>query len=126
MNNAWQIWWQQTDLWRMLLVFVCGVVVGCVYFLSLRWSISRPGSTRSRIKVFAGTAILRIALFFGVLMLVAHKNIILIITYLLAFFIIKMLMIGLTKKQWSKEADLHLANEAAQKNQPDGGKDVSS
>lgn len=109
MNSSaiWQILWQQTDWERLLLAFVSGIIVSGIYFHSLRWSVAKltNSQSRHRIKLFAGTALLRIALFFGVLVLVAHKNLTLIIAYLLAFFVTKMLILGFTKKHWGQETD---------------------
>ena len=106
MNSAalWHIWWEQAELWRILITIILGAVVGITYFQSLRWSINRLSTSKHRFSMFAAVAFARIALFFGVMILVAHKNMVLLLIYLGAFFITKMLFIGYEKKHLIKEA----------------------
>lgn len=95
MNSAtvWTVMWQQADIWRILFALVCGIVVGVVYFQSLRWSVNRIHTFKHKWSVFGGIAIFRIALFFAILVLAAHKNIILLLVYLAAFFLTKIVII---------------------------------
>ena len=104
-SQLWQIMLQQAGVGRFVLALVCGVIVSVIYFMSLQWSVNRLGNNkvRHRIKLFAGAAVLRIALFFGVLVLVAQKNILLIAVYVVAFFVTKFFILWRAKKQWYAE-----------------------
>lgn len=95
MNSAtvWTTMWQQADIWRILLALISGIVVGFIYFQSLRWSVNRIHTFKHKWTVFGAVALFRIALFFTVLVLVAGKNIALLVIYLLAFFFTKILII---------------------------------
>ena len=99
MNSAalWQLMWQQAELWRIMVAILCGIAVGFVYFESLRWSVNRIHTFKHKWSVFGGIALFRIALFFGVMILVAHKNIVLLLVYLAAFFITKLFVIWYEK-----------------------------
>ena len=120
-SQLWQIMWQQAGVWRSILALVCGVVVSVIYFMSLHWSVKRLNNNkaRHRIKLFAGAAVLRIALFFGVLVLVAQKNILLIAVYVVAFFITKFFILWRAKKQWHAEIDANSSSHHS-----DGGADA--
>jgi F1F0 ATPase subunit 2 len=85
--------WQQADMWRIFLALISGIIVGFVYFQSLRWSVNRIHTFKHKWSVFGGIALFRIALFFAILVLVAHKNIVLLVIYLLAFFFTKIVII---------------------------------
>ncbi len=100
MNSTylWTIMWQQTEVWRIIAALLSGIIVGAIYFQSLRWSVNRLHTFKHKWTVFGGVALLRIALFFGTMILVARKNIILIIVYLLAFFITKIIVMWREKK----------------------------
>lgn len=95
MNSAtvWTTMWQQADIWRILFALISGVVVGFIYFQSLRWSVNRIHTFKHKWTVFGVVALFRIALFFTVLVLVAGKNIALLVIYLLAFFFTKIIII---------------------------------
>ena len=51
------------------------------------------GDTKHKIRLFAGVALLRILLFFGVLVLIAQHNPVVVLLYVLAFFVTKMLIV---------------------------------
>ena len=57
-----ELMWQQAENWRLVAAAVCGVIVGIIYFYSMRWSINRMGELAHKMKFFAVTALLRIAL----------------------------------------------------------------
>ncbi len=121
-SQLWQIMWQQAGVGRFILALVCGVIVSVIYFMSLQWSVNRLGNekARHRIKLFAGAAVLRIALFFGVLVLVAQKNILLIALYVVAFFVTKFFILWRAKKQWHAQIDVKSASHST-----DGGADAA-
>ena len=120
-SQLWQMMWQQAGIGHFVLALICGVIVSIIYFMSLKWSINRLNNNkaRHRIKLFAGAAVLRIALFFGVLVLVAQKNILLIAAYVTAFFITKFFILWRAKKQWHTTHD-----ENSAVHQTNGGADA--
>ena len=85
--------WQQMALWQLWAAPICGVAVGAIYFQSLRWSLNHLGNTKHKIRLFAGVALLRILLFFVVLVLIAQHNPVVVLLYVLAFFVTKMLIV---------------------------------
>ena len=99
-TTLWQLWWNDAALWRLLLAAVAGGAVGAVYFKSLRWSVNRLNGSKKRAAQFAGVALARIALFFAVLILVAHKNMVLLLVYLGVFFITKMVIMWIEKHRF--------------------------
>ncbi len=96
--SVWQLMWEQADYFRLGIAILCGIFVGIVYFQSLRWSVNRIHTFKHKWSIFGGIALLRIALFFGVMILVAHKNMVLLLTYLGAFFITKLFVIWYEKR----------------------------
>ncbi len=105
MNSVsfWENMWQQVEIWRLIMAFVLGGVIGCVYFKSLQWSINKLSETKHKIRMFAGVALFRIVLFFLVLVLISNRNIIIILVYLLSFFVTKMIILYVEKKKFIKE-----------------------
>ena len=104
MNNGYlELMWQQAENWRLIAAAVSGVIVGLIYFYSLRWSIERIGELSHKLKFFAVTALLRIALFFGVLVLISHRNVAVILIYVLMFFITKAGIIWIEKKRYTED-----------------------
>ena len=95
--------WQQAECWQLLIAFVSGFLVGLIYFYSLRWSINHPGELKHKFKVYALVALARIALFFGVLILIGHRNIAVVLLYILAFFLTKVGVIWIEKKRYINE-----------------------
>ena len=95
-----ELMWQQAENWRLVAAAVCGVIVGIIYFYSMRWSINRMGELSHKMKFFAVTALLRIALFFGVLVLIGQRNVAVILLYVLAFFLTKVVIIWREKKKY--------------------------
>ena len=95
--------WQQAEEWRLIIAFLGGIIVGLVYFYSLRWSINHYGELEHKFKIYALTALCRIALFFGVLVLIGHRNIVVILLYILAFFLTKIAIIWLEKRKYMAE-----------------------
>lgn len=95
MNSASYIWqmWQQIEPWQLFAAPTCGAFVGVIYFQSLRWSLNRLGQTKHKIRLFAGVALLRILLFFGVLVLIARHNPLVVMLYVLVFFITKTVIV---------------------------------
>lgn len=96
-NDFWSVAWEGAPLWRIIFAFFCGIAVGVIYFQSLRWSINHVSEFKHKVKIFALTAFFRIAMFLGVLVLVCERNLVLILFYIVAFFITKMVIIGVTK-----------------------------
>lgn len=95
-----ELMWQQAEEWRLIIAFICGIAVGLVYFYSLRWSINHYGELEHKFKIYALTALCRIALFFGVLILIGHRNIAVILLYILAFFLTKVAIIWIEKRKY--------------------------
>ncbi len=95
--------WQQAEEWRLIAAFVGGILVGLIYFYSLRWSINHGGELTHKFKIYAVVALLRMALFFGVLILIGHRNIAVILLYILAFFLTKVAIIGIEKRRYVEE-----------------------
>lgn len=98
MNSGfWTQMWNDAETWRLIMAVFCGMVVGIIYFYSLRWSINHLSETKHRIGLFGLTALFRIVLFFAVLVLIGHHNIAVIMLYLLAFFLTKVVIVGIEK-----------------------------
>ena len=104
MNNDWleQIW-QHSEYWRLIAAAVCGTIVGIIYFYCLRWTVNKMSETSHKLRLFGLTALFRIALFFGVLVLIGHRNVAVILTYVLAFFFTKAIIIWLEKGRLIKD-----------------------
>ena len=100
-SEVWKLMLQQSGYLHLLLAIICGIIVGIIYFSSLRWSINRMEHCKHKFTMFAGVALLRIALFFIVLILIAGKNkdIAAIVLYVLAFFASKATIIWREKKR---------------------------
>lgn len=106
MNSSFlELMWQQAENWRLITAVLSGIVVGIIYFYSLRWSINLLGELKYKLKVFAFTALCRIALFFGVLVLVGHRNVAVILLYVLAFFVTKLAIIWFEKSHILKDVE---------------------
>ena len=102
-SDIWEIAWQNAPLWRMFFALFCGIAVGIAYFQSMRWSINHLDDFKHKVRMFALTAILRIATFLGVLVLVCERNLVLILIYIVSFFITKMFVVAITKGLIGKE-----------------------
>ena len=95
--------WQQAESWRLVVAVLSGIIVGIIYFYSLRWSVNHLSELKHKLKIFALTALCRMALFFGVLMLIGHHNVAVISLYVIAFFITKVVIIGIEKSRFIKD-----------------------
>ena len=84
--------WQQAETWQIAAALLGGLAVGVVYFQSLCWSLNHLSETKHKIRLFASVAVLRILLFFGVMVLIAQHNPVVVLLYVLAFFIMKMVV----------------------------------
>ena len=102
-GNFLELMWQQAENWRLILAVVCGIAVGIVYFYSLRWSVNHLSELKHKLKIFALTALCRMALFFGVLFLIGHRNVAVISLYVIAFFITKVIIIWYEKARFIKD-----------------------
>ncbi len=91
--------WRQAEIWQIIAAFFCGLLVGVIYFQSLRWSLDRLSKAKHKIRFFASVAMLRILLFFGVMMLIAQRNPVVVLLYVLAFFVTKMVIVIREKGQ---------------------------
>ena len=91
-SYLWQMW-RQMALWQMLAAPLCGALVGVVYFQSLRWSLNHLSAVKHKVRLFASVALLRILLFFGVLVLIAQRNPAVVLMYVLVFFVTKMVIV---------------------------------
>ena len=92
-----EIMWHQASVLQLLVALVAGVAVGYVYFMSLRWSINHLNESKHKIAMFASIALLRILLFFGVMITVAHRNVAVIMVYIVCFFVTKMVIVAMEK-----------------------------
>lgn len=97
MDNYFMQMWNEAELWRLITAFVFGVVVGFIYFYSLRWSINHLNETKHRFGMFGLLALCRIVLFFAVLIMISKRNVVIILIYLLAFFLTKIVIVGIEK-----------------------------
>ena len=95
--DLWEQMLNGVELWRAVLALISGFVIGMIYFKSMRWSINHLDKFKHKVRTFALTAICRIALFLGVLVLVCERNVVLILLYVIAFFITKMVIVGFHK-----------------------------
>lgn len=104
MNGSFlELMWQQAENWRMLTAVICGIIVGIIYFYSLRWSVNHLSELKHKLKIFALTALCRMALFFGVLILIGHHNVAVILLYVIAFFVTKIVIIGIEKFRYLRD-----------------------
>lgn len=85
--------WQQAETWQIAAAVLGGLLVGIIYFQSLRWSLNHLSETKHKIRFFVSVAVFRILLFFGVIVLIAQGNPVVVLLYVLAFFITKMLIV---------------------------------
>lgn len=102
-NGTLELMWQQAENWRLVVAAICGVIVGIIYFYSLRWTVNRMGETSHKFRLFGLTALCRIALFFGVLVLIGHRNVAVILLYVVAFFLTKVVIIWKEKGYFIKD-----------------------
>lgn len=91
--------WHQISALRLLLTIVCGMLVGIVYFGSLRWSLEYMVQVKHKIALYAGVAFLRILLFFGVLVALADHNAIIVMVYVFVFFISRAVFFVIDRKR---------------------------
>ncbi len=111
MEKFWQTALENAEIWRMTAALVLGIVVGWAYFSILRLSIQKLSESKHKVRMFAGWALLRILMFFGGLVLIANRNVVVILIYLVSFFITKTVVIGrvrhdlLTEKTEEKAHD---------------------
>ena len=96
-DDFWTQMWNDAETWRLMMAVICGIAVGVIYFYSLRWSINHLSETKHRFGLFGLVALFRIVLFFTVLVLIGHRNIAVIMLYLLAFFLTKIVIVGIEK-----------------------------
>lgn len=104
MNGSFlELMWQQAENWRLAVAVLSGIIVGIIYFYSLRWSVNHLSELKHKLKIFALTALCRMALFFGVLMLIGHRNVAVISLYVIAFFFTKVVIIWIEKSRFIKD-----------------------
>lgn len=104
MNGSFlELMWQQAENWRLVVAVLSGIIVGMIYFYSLRWSVNHLSELKHKLKIFAFTALCRMALFFGVLMLIGHRNVAVISLYVIAFFFTKVVIIWIEKSRFIKD-----------------------
>lgn len=99
-DSAMLVMWQEAQWVDMIIAFICGVVVGFIYLQSLRWSVNHWTDYKHKYAVYTLTALARISLFFGVLALVAHRNAIIVIIYLVAFLLTRFIFLMAEKKNF--------------------------
>ena len=104
-NDLLNTLWQQTEIWRLFATFFAGIIVGYVYFASLHWSIEHLGEFKHKYRMFATVALLRMSMFFAVLVLACQRNVILILLYILAFFFTRIFMIWHFKNSDDKKEE---------------------
>ena len=95
--------WEQAGAAQLILAAISGMVVSVVYFGSLRWSIEHLAKTKHKIALYGGVALVRILLFFGVLVAVSGRNIAVVLIYVVVFFISRMIVFALDQKHFSSE-----------------------
>ena len=105
MNSALLIeLWQQAGWLQLTMAAISGIIVSVVYFGSLRWSIEHLAKTKHKIALYAGVALVRIFLFFGVLVAVSGRNIAVVLIYVVVFFISRVIVFMLDKKHFSTDS----------------------
>lgn len=110
-NGLWQYMWNEAALWQIFAAPILGALVGWIYFYSLRWSINHLESTSHKIRMFTIVALLRVALFFAVMVLVGQRNILVILLYILAFFFARMIFIWHEKSGYIVENKKEAGND---------------
>ncbi|MBP5353325.1 MAG: hypothetical protein J6Y91_06160 [Alphaproteobacteria bacterium] len=95
--------WQQTEMMHLAIAAVSGLLVGAAYFGSLRWSIDHMAQSKHKIAVYAGLAVLRIMLFFGILIAIAGDDLTLIAVYVVAFLVMRMAAFALDRKHFLQQ-----------------------
>ena len=91
------VMWNNMETWQLLAAIVCGILVGFIYFQSLRWSVNRLSESKHKVRMFASVALCRILLFFGVMVLIAQRNVVVILIYVLCFYFTKVAIIAFEK-----------------------------
>ena len=95
--------WEQAGAAQLILAAISGMIVSVVYFGSLRWSIEHLAKTKHKIALYGGVALLRILLFFGVLVAVSGRNIAVVLIYVVVFFISRVIVFALDRKHFLHE-----------------------
>lgn len=107
-NGSLELVWQQAEIWRLVAAVISGIIVGIIYFYCLKWTVNKMSETSHKFRLFGLTALFRIALFFGVLVLIGHRNVAVILLYVVAFFLTKAAIIWKEKGSFLKdEAETH-------------------
>ena len=102
-NGSLELMWQQAENWRLIAAAIGGIAVGIIYFYCLRWTVNKMSETSHKFRLFGLTALFRIALFFGVLVLIGHRNVAVILLYVVAFFFTKAVIIWKEKGKFIKD-----------------------
>ena len=102
-NGSLELMWQQAENWRLAAAAISGIVVGIIYFYCLRWTVNKMSETSHKFRLFGLTALFRIGLFFGVLVLIGHRNVAVILLYVVAFFFTKAAIIWKEKGSFIKD-----------------------
>lgn len=115
-NGSLELMWQQAENWRLITAAICGIIVGIIYFYSLRWSVNKMSETSHKFRLFGLTALCRIALFFGVLILIGHRNVAVILLYVGTFFLTKVAISWKEKGGFIKETTENTATPQTEEN----------
>ncbi|MBR6356247.1 MAG: ATP synthase subunit I [Alphaproteobacteria bacterium] len=102
-SGSLELMWQQAENWRLIAAAICGIIVGVIYFYCLRWTVNKMSETSHKFRLFGLTALFRIGLFFGVLVLIGHRNVAVILLYVVAFFFTKAAIIWKEKNNFIKD-----------------------
>lgn len=95
--------WEQAGTLQLILAAISGMVVSVAYFGSMRWSIEHLAKTKHKIALYSGVALLRILLFFGVLVAVSGRNIAVVLIYVVVFFISRVIVFAIDRKHFLQE-----------------------
>lgn len=93
---------EQAGYYRLLLAGVLGAVVCYIYLFILKFSVNILNKSKHKVFLFISLVLVRFALFFGILMLIANKNIAIILVYFVAFMITKKVVLITEKRKIKK------------------------
>lgn len=89
---------EQAGYQKLLLAGIIGAVVSFVYLSLLKFSINILEKNKNKIVLFAGLMLVRWVLFFGILLLIADKNIAIILIYVVTFVVVKKFILMFEKR----------------------------
>lgn len=97
--SAFEYMFAQLTPLNSVLCLLAGILTGIFYFLSLWWTIKRISVVEKRGLFLFLSALIRLTAFFGVLILVADRNVLKMLIFFIGFMAARIVTIRYKKKQ---------------------------